>query len=175
MIKKLILAVSVSALPVLAQANNTIRFLGEVTSQTCSVSINGIAANPVILMPSVAATQLNQAGNAGETPFTIAVQGCTASEENPISVSTVFFANDMTAAGNIANSTGTARNVELQLLNAVNGTPVNLRTTASVPTVTLAPGSTTAEHQFAIRYFTPSNNATVGSVVGSIQYSLTYP
>ncbi|MEH6998911.1 MAG: fimbrial protein [Limnobacter sp.] len=175
MLKKFAFVAAVCALPALAQANNTIRFVGEVTAQTCSVSVNGLQANPVVLLPSVAVAQLNRTGNAGETPFTISVQGCTANEENPISVSTVFVAADMTTAGNIANTTGTASNVELQLLNAVNGTPVNLRTTSSVPLATLAAGSTSAERQYAIRYFTPSNNATAGSVGGSLQYSLAYP
>lgn len=175
MLKKFALVAAACALPALAQANNTIRFVGEVTAQTCSVSVNGLQANPVVLLPSVAVAQLNRTGNAGETPFTISVQGCTASEENPIAVSTVFVAADMTTAGNIANTTGTANNVELQLLNSANGTPVNLRTTSSVPLATLTAGSTTAEHQYAVRYFTPSNNATAGSVGGSLQYSLAYP
>lgn len=45
--------VSSSAMAISA---NTITFQGEVTAQTCSVSINGNDASPIVLLPTVAAT-----------------------------------------------------------------------------------------------------------------------
>lgn len=52
------------------QANNTITFLGEVSDQTCEVAINGNAANPSVLLPTVSTAQLATAGSvAGETPL----------------------------------------------------------------------------------------------------------
>ncbi|CAA0303997.1 Uncharacterised protein [Klebsiella oxytoca] len=62
-------------------ATPTVTFQGEVTSQTCSVSING-ETNSVVLLPTVSTADfganLANGQTAGLTPFTVTVSGCTA-------------------------------------------------------------------------------------------------
>src|SRR6516225_7232631 len=62
-----------------AASANTINFQGEVTTQTCAVTVNGNAANPTVLLPTVSTADLSATGSvAGLTSFTIGVTGCTA-------------------------------------------------------------------------------------------------
>lgn len=70
---------SLVAVPGMALAyGNTISFQGEVADETCEVSVNGNNASPVVLLPTVSASQLNAAGQtAGQTTFDIGVSGCT--------------------------------------------------------------------------------------------------
>ena len=37
-------------------SDNTITFLGEVADETCSVTVNGVAASPTVLLPTVSAS-----------------------------------------------------------------------------------------------------------------------
>ena len=46
-----------SAASVFAASDNTITFQGEVTDQTSAVTINGNAASPVVLLPTVSTGQ----------------------------------------------------------------------------------------------------------------------
>lgn len=46
----------------MAASNNTITFQGEVTAQTCSVTVNGLDANPMVLLPTVSSGDLNASG-----------------------------------------------------------------------------------------------------------------
>jgi len=60
-----------------ADSANTITFKGEVTEQTCEVTVNGVNARPVVLLPSVAKSDLAAAASsAGLTTFTLGVTGC---------------------------------------------------------------------------------------------------
>lgn len=172
--KKYILSIAISAVPVFALAgNNTINFKGEVANQTCSVSVNGIENNPTVLLPTVSAADLNIAGaTAGLTNFTVGVTGCTPSGSTT-SINTIFVGNQITASGNMAN-TGTASNVELQLVEPLAPeNPINLSSGYSQSGLSLAAGATSAQHDFAVRYYA-SGVATAGSVMGSVQYSVTY-
>ncbi|MFT8210809.1 MAG: fimbrial protein [Symbiopectobacterium sp.] len=92
-------------------SDNTISFQGEVADETCEVSVNGNNASPVVLLPTVSASQLNAAGQtAGQTTFDIGVSGCTGDADG-MTVSTVFVGNQVTSAGNLGN-TGTANNAQ---------------------------------------------------------------
>ncbi|SNY63888.1 fimbrial protein [Enterobacter sp. CC120223-11] len=157
-----------------ADSANTITFKGEVTEQTCEVTVNGVNARPVILLPSVAKSELATASSsAGLTPFTLGVTGCTV-DEDALDIKTVFVASNMTERGNIAN-TGTAQNVELQLTTDNAGTtPVDLRNAGGVAGITVAAGSTSGEHDFAVQYFSPNGGATAGTVMGTVQYAVSY-
>ena len=80
----------------------------------------------------------------------------------------------MTERGNLAN-TGTAQNVELQLLTDSAGTtPIDLRTGTPVAGITVAAGNTSGGHDFAVQYFSPNGGATAGTVVGTVQYAISY-
>ena len=177
--KTQLLAVALGLAPVLVfAAPNTINFQGEVTSQTCQVTVNGNPGDPTVLLPTVPATALSAANStAGATTFTVAVSGCVAPFETTQPIDTVFVGNLVTTAGNLGN-TGTATNVALQLLDpAAPGSPFDLSAAGGVhaPGLVVQDGETTASHDFAVRYISESGGATAGSVLGSVQYSISYP
>ncbi|KMN79993.1 major type 1 subunit fimbrin (pilin) [Chromobacterium alkanivorans] len=171
--KKIVVLASL-CLPALALADNTINFQGEVTSQTCTVDINGNATSPLVLLPTVPTTSLAKTGDvAGETDFTIRLTGCEAAPAGGTKINTVFVANSLTTGGNIGN-VGSAGKVALQLLDpAAPATPFNLTGGYKAPGLELKAGETTAEHKFAVRYYA-EDTVTAGSVLGSVQYAVSY-
>lgn len=158
-----------------ADSANTITFKGEVTEQTCEVTVNGVNARPVVLLPTVAKSELAAAASsAGLTTFTLGVTGCTVDADNALDVKTVFIANNMTDRGNLAN-TGSAQNVELQLMTDSTGTTaIDLRDALPVAGIKVAAGATSGEHDYAVQYFSPAGGATAGTVVGAVQYAISY-
>ncbi|AGB81732.1 P pilus assembly protein, pilin FimA [Serratia sp. FGI94] len=173
-ISKIALAVAAMTLSGVASATNTIQFQGEVSDQTCTVSINGNASTPVVLLPTVSKADLATAGaTAGQTPFTIGLTGCTADAANATAVKTVFVANNLTSDGRMGN-TGSATNVSLELIDpATPATPLDLSGQAGTPGLNLAAGATSASYDFAVRYYS-EGGATAGSVLGSVQYAVSY-
>ncbi|WP_058911700.1 fimbrial protein [Entomohabitans teleogrylli] len=172
--KMLITALACLPLSVIAASNNTIQFQGEVTEQTCSVTVNGAEANPTVLLPTVTASALDQAAKvAGMTRFTISLTGCSAPTGSDRAVGMVFVANNLTENGRIGN-TGTAKNVTLQLVDPASpGSALDLTGTTAAPGLVLAQGATTASHDFAVQYYAEAA-AQAGSVLGSVQYAVTY-
>jgi len=170
-----VVAASAPAITFAASAN-TINFQGEVTTQTCAVSVNGNAANPTVLLPTVSTADLQATGStAGMTSFTVGVTGCTA-PTSATPIKTVFVGNQVDSNGNLGN-TGTAASVALQLLDPTSpSTPFNLSgTTGYAATgLNLAAGASSATHDFAVRYYSATGNATAGSVLGSVQYAVSY-
>ena len=173
----IILAASIAPVMAYAASGNTINFQGEVTDQTCQVTINGNAANPTVLLPAVSSTVLTSAGaTAGTTSFTVGVSGCVAPTTTTQAIKTVFVGNQVTAAGNLGN-TGTATNVALQLLDPATPTvPFNLGNAGGYAAsgLTLPVGTTSASHDFAVQYISEPGGATAGSVLGSVQYAVSY-
>ncbi|CNF32235.1 type 1 fimbrial protein [Yersinia mollaretii] len=157
----------------MAASNNTITFQGEVTGQTCSVTVNGLEANPMVLLPTVSSTDLDASGKtAGKTTFTLGVSGCTADAAD-VDIKTVFVGNQVSASGNLKN-TGTAANVELQLLkDATTTTGIDLNSGLAQDGIVLLAGNTSAEHDFAVQYFATGQTAP-GTVVASVQYAVSY-
>ncbi|MDE4917888.1 major type 1 subunit fimbrin (pilin) [Cupriavidus metallidurans] len=173
----IILAASVAPIMAHAASGNTINFQGEVTDQTCQVTINGNAANSTVLLPTVSSTVLTTAGaTAGTTSFTVGVNGCVAPTTSAQAIKTVFVGNQVTAAGNLGN-TGTATNVALQLLDPTTpSAPFNLNNPGGYAAagLSLPIGATSATHDFAVRYISEPGGATSGSVLGSVQYAVSY-
>lgn len=87
-----------------AASSNTVQFKGEVSTQTCSVNINGNQSNPVVLLPTVAASKLATKGaTAGDTTFTVNVTGCAAATSDT-AIKTVLAGNNPTTNGNPGNA-----------------------------------------------------------------------
>lgn len=173
--KRTALFIAMSVLPAIsfAASQNTITFKGQVSDQTCQVSINGNSGSPIVVLPTVAAADLATAGQfAGETPFTIAVTGCTAPTVGDLNIKTTFLGADVNAGGNMSN-TGTAKNVAIQLLDASGGNPISLSGMTSVSGLVLKKDETAASHDFAARYIS-TGAATAGTVSASAQYALDY-
>lgn len=156
-----------------AASDNTINFQGEVTDQTCSVTVNGNTSAPVVLMPTVSTADLAASGStAGQTTFTMGLTGCTANTSASTTVSTVFVGNDVTSAGNLGN-TGTASNVDVQILDT-SGSAIDLTDgyTASGD-LTLATNATESSADYTAQYYA-TGTATSGTVAASLQYAVTY-
>lgn len=180
--KKITLALAASGLllgssAAMAAGPNTITFMGEVTSQTCEVEINGNAANPVVLLPTATIAELATAGaTAKETIFTLGITGCTA-DTVALNTKTVFVGNVVDANGNLTNTAASgATNVALQLLDAPSGAAIDLNTSASNPVagVVLAAGETEGTVDYAVQYVSVAGGATAGPVMGSVQYAVSY-
>ncbi|KTS29385.1 fimbrial protein [Pantoea stewartii] len=156
----------------LADSANTINFKGEVSDETCSVSVNGNESAPVVLMPTVGVNELLKTGDiAGKTDFTVAISGCTGST-NSTRVSTIFIGNNVSTTGNL-KSNGSAENVEVQLLDT-EGKEINL--TGGYDgngDLTLSPGETEKSATYSAQYYA-TNSATAGTVSASLQYAVTY-
>lgn len=159
-----------------AASQNTIRFQGEVNAQTCNVDVNGSSGSPIVLLPTVSTGKLALASSyAGATPFTINVSGCQAPASDNQAINLVLAGNNITTSGNLEN-TGTAKNVELQLLESVGGKSIDLSSgSASVSGMQLAKGSTSTSRDFAVQYFTPTGSVSAGTVLSSVQYAISYP
>lgn len=156
-----------------AASDNTINFQGEVTEQTCQVTVNGNAANPTVLLPTVSTTDLTAAGaTAGKTAFTIGVTGCSGTATT---TKTVFVGNNVDTDGNLSNVAGTATNVALQLLDTA-GAAIDLHANpvAKVDGITLADTETSGSADYGVQYISTAGSATAGSVVGSVQYAISY-
>ena len=148
--------------------DGTITFTGKVVNQTCVFKVNGGGASNTVVLPVAFASNLTTAGNVtGNTPFTIGVTGC-----DPLltSVQAQFSGTHITASGNLDNTSGTATNVQVQLLNGL--TPINLSTNANSPTGTLSSGGVTLS--YAAQYLAVGGASTTGTVNTSVAYTMTY-
>lgn len=95
--KKIAIIAAFGMLPCAAFATPTVTFQGEVTDQTCSVSINGQTSS-VVMLPTVATTDfgptLANGQTAGLTPFTVSISDCTAPATD-INIATKFLGYDV--------------------------------------------------------------------------------
>ncbi|MGB7802472.1 fimbrial protein [Buttiauxella sp.] len=157
-----------------AESTNTITFKGEITDQTCSVTVNGSSARPVVLLPTISKSELADAGSsAGLTTFTMGVSGCSVDSSN-LEIKTLFIGTNVTSSGNLASS-GTAANVELQLLTDASGkTVIDLSNPTAVAGISIPAGEHSGEHDYAVQYYSPTGNAGAGDVVAAVQYAISY-
>lgn len=174
-IKMMTLALIAFSSTSMADSANTVQFKGEVSTQTCSVNINGDEANPVVLLRTVAATKLATKGaTAGETTFTVNVTGCTTAASDT-SIKTVFAGNNPTTNGNLGN-TGDATNVSIQLLDSDATTPLSFAvgSTATTSAMTLATGAVSTSQELTARYYAENAGVTAGTVNATAQFAITY-
>ncbi|EAX5108513.1 type 1 fimbrial protein [Salmonella enterica] len=165
------LLVSSSAMAV---SDNTITFQGEVSDETCSVVINGNQAKPVVLLPTVSTKDLSEQGKtAGPITFDIGLSGCTGSKDKTTKISTVFVGNQVTSNGNLGN-TGSAKNVEVQLLDT-SGEPINLTGGFTGDgDLQLEPNASEASATYTARYYYSTGKAEAGTVAATLQYAVSY-
>ena len=175
--KKSILALTLAlAVPGIhsAMANTgTITFNGELTSNTCNVSVNGGSANDTVILPTVSEGVLGSAGKtAGQTQFALELSGCTGS----LQTASAYFeaGTGVNSDGRLVN-TGTAQNVDLQLRDSSNGGAVikagSTEQVANAGYVTLASGA--ASLPYTAEYYS-TDVAGAGSVIASVTYNIQY-
>ncbi|UAN54653.1 type 1 fimbrial protein (plasmid) [Serratia sp. JSRIV002] len=159
----------------IAASTNTVQFQGEVTTQTCSVNVNGSESNPVVLLPTVAESKLATKGSTtGDTTFTVNVTGCNFSSSDT-TIKTVLTANNPTENGNLGNA-GDATKVSIQLLDSDATTPLSFANGSSVTTsdMKLVAGASSTSQNLIARYYAEDNNVTAGAVIATAQYAITY-
>lgn len=154
-------------------STNTINFQGEVSAETCSVTVNGNTATPTVLMPTASTTDLAASGDtAGQTTFTMGLTGCTGNATAATTASTVFVGNQVTSTGNLGN-TGTAKNVEIQLLDTKSAVIDLTSNYTASGDLTLAIGNTSSSADYIAQYYA-TGKSTAGTVLASLQYAVTY-
>lgn len=184
-VKSLLTFLSFAALTSSAFAvTPTVTFQGEVTSQTCSASING-DTNSVVLLPTVSTTDfgatLANGQTAGLTPFTITVSGCTAptAGNGPQLIKTRFLGFDVDSnSGVLGNraTTDAATGYGIQLTTTSDGsTSVMLSGVTDVAGLSLPEGETSTSHTFGAQYYvTDAGSATPGAITAVAEYTLSY-
>lgn len=181
--KKSLVLIPVTAMSLLISAqalaaDNTVTFLGEVTSQTCTVAINGNKVSPVVLLAAVNSSELTAAGSVAKpTTFDISVSGCTANPAATTTISSKFAGNSITGAGNLGNvATGAsaATKADIQILDTASA-PINFTTPFTAGgDLTLAIGATDASATYTAQYISEAGAATPGAVQASMQYAVSY-
>ena len=171
--KKIILAASALALGSVAAhaADGTVTINGKVTDQTCKVSAN--SKNITVTLPTVGVGSLATAGTtAGRTPFTINLENCKAGDVS------AFFetGGNVDAASGRLNNTGTAGNVQVQLLSDSSVVIPVLANAAQAPVTTKATVAKDADSA-ALNYYAEyyaTGAATAGDVATSVKYTINY-
>ena len=171
--KTRILAIAAAAILVAqgAQASDgTITFNGQLTNATCTITGGG---NQTVTLPTLSTATLASTGNtAGDTLFDIKLTGCSAG----VATATAYFeagANTDAVTGRL-KSTGTASNVQIQLLNS-NGSLVNVAapSVAGQGTQAATITSNAGTQSFIARYYA-TGATTAGTVASSVTYSMVY-
>ncbi|MGP2417210.1 fimbrial protein [Pantoea ananatis] len=168
---------ALSANGVFAAQQNSIRFMGSVSSQTCNISVNdSTSAAPVILLPSAKVSDLATAGNTSTpTNFSMKLTGCTDPGSAGQDIKVHFVSNNVDASGNLKNiaADSPAKFVAIQLLDPDNNV-INLSSgEAFAKAFKLNQGETSGEAQYTAQYIA-TGTATAGKVEASVQYAINY-
>lgn len=160
-----------------------IEITGLITDTTCPITGStsaapGTSANFPVKLPSVQASALKASGDtAAYTPFFIHIGGGT--NCSAPSVAVLFERNSPMinpASGNLLISTAgsPATNVEVQIVDVAANAAVDLRLAANSTAVAMT-GGAVATLPFAAQYIAQGGPAGPGTVVTSVQYSVTFP
>lgn len=162
-----------AAFPLSAAAMPTITFNGEVTAQTCQVKVNE-EVDGVVFLPTVSTKELSAAGaTAGQTPFTISVSGCKATQAD-VAIALKLLGRNVTANGNLGNTaTANAAGNVAVTLGAADGTRIALQGLTNVPGLILPANQTSASMQLTAQY-TAEGKVTPGVVTAVAEYTVSY-
>jgi len=162
-------------LPVASNAaNGTITFNGVLTAPTCTIN-SGTPSFTVALPSTNTAPLVTAAATTGQTNFNINLSGCGNTPQNVYA----FFtgANINATTGNLIN-TGTATNVEVQLLNGADSSVINLAGASGSQNSTQITTNTsgTGTLSYTARYYSTGGvGATPGTVATTVDYTIVYP
>lgn len=161
-------------------SDGTVNFNGAVMAETCLIAVNGMVS-PLpggVTLPTVSTARLAAPAQVqGATGFQIRVAGCT----GPANTVATFFQSSATVdadSGNLKNTSGTAQNVQLQLLDVVTGLPIKAGDTGQTSSNTrsnLVPSGSarSAVMNYGVQYYA-TGATTPGTVVGQVTYNLDY-
>ncbi|WP_123724003.1 fimbrial protein [Pseudomonas protegens] len=171
------LAVLFSAISIqAAYAANTVNFTGELVAQTCSASAGD--KSQTVHLPKVSVSQLSAKGDvAAQTGFNIELTGCT----NATGTAKAVFASGSgvrPGVGTLLNTSkdaGAAKNVDLQLVDAVNGKSIKAGDFSQVDSTTAMTISGSAiTLPYAVQYYATDVGATAGPINASVTYDISY-
>ncbi|WJF90962.1 fimbrial protein [Paraburkholderia bonniea] len=154
-------------------SDGTITISGSITDTTCTISISGSGgADATVTLPPTSKSTLKTANStAGATPFTVSLGGTAATCTDGKLAKMYFDGGDINyVTGNLKN-TGTAPNVEVQLVNG-DGTAIKIGDISTIKGATIAGNKATIV--YAARYISPAGNAGSGNVTSKVTYSMTY-
>ncbi|SDV01945.1 fimbrial protein [Pseudomonas mucidolens] len=172
----LALLVAATATSAAMASDGTINFNGELKAETCKVAVNGAGASgTVVTLPTLSTSVLATAGQvAGQTGFNIQLSDCSAA----LKTASAFFEAGGTVDpknGNLRSS-GSATNVQLQLVDATNGEAIKAGDTgqvASTSRIDIDEASLTADLPYAVQYFAEAATGP-GTVISNVTYSINY-
>ena len=165
-------------------ADNKLYISGELTNQTCILSVDGSAnGNPIVNLGPVHASSLQDAGStAGRTEFTLGVSGCIPSDDPMgflVNLKPYYLTgpeNDSGKQSTIGNI-GSANNVDLHILHPFSGKPIvydGLNIYSGAGFIPVIPGETSGKRTYSVEYVSHQGGATPGTVVGRVQYAINY-
>lgn len=178
--KKLIIMSSLAVLNSvglsLAASTGTITFNGELTANTCEVTVDGQAADAVVVLPTVGINQLQTvARTAGDTGFVMLLNNCAGT----LQTASAFFQAGTTVdivTGRLKNIGGNANNVSLQLLDGSSASTSVIQVGAQdqrINTVYKSIANGSASLPYIVRYYAEAP-VTAGTVVSNVVYSIQY-
>lgn len=158
-------------------SDGTINFNGALTAQTCTIAVNGVVTPTVatVTLPTVSTSKLASAAQVeGATGFTIQLTKCSGTATTAASMFEPGSTVDANS-GNLKNTTGTATNVQLQLVDAANSSPIKAGAGTQKATTSrnAIDGTGAATMNYAVQYYA-TGVSTPGSVVSSVTYSVDY-
>jgi major type 1 subunit fimbrin (pilin) len=176
-VRALFVMAAVCVTPLAVASDGTINFNGELVAQTCTVAVNGVVSPAIstVTLPTISNSLLTTAGQvAGQTGFSIELSKCSGSAKT----AAAFFESGASVdpvTGNLNNLSGTATEVQLQLVDASNGSKIKAGDTMqSTATSRLTLDESGAAFMpYAVQYFA-SGTTTPGTVVSSVTYSVNY-
>ncbi|CAI8737193.1 fimbrial protein [Pseudomonas sp. IT-P176] len=160
-------------------SDGTINFNGELMNQSCTISVNGVVSPTVatVTLPTISTSQLTVAGQTSyHTNFNIQLHKCVSVSGRTFTAAAFFEAGSTVdpLSGNLKNVSGTAGNVQLQLVDPVTGTPIKAgSTTQRAQTTRNTIVGDAADMAYAVRYYA-TGATTAGTVVGSVTFSVDY-
>lgn len=165
-------------------SDGTITFNGAIDASTCTISTGSTSGSFTVPLTKVSNKTLNSTGNtAGDTAFSIKLTGCS---DVVGSVSTNFEAGSAVdpATGRLNNTaaSGAASNVQIQLLNASNASPIlvgyPIASQNSLGVALSSEGGTPAKGSATLNYiarYYATGATTAGAVASQVTYSLVFP
>ncbi|CAM4097602.1 fimbrial protein [Serratia silvae] len=157
-----------------AASTGTITFNGELTANTCDVSIDGQPTDATVILPTVSTGTLNTANRtAGDTRFMMALTNCADSTQT----ASAFFQAGATvdSNGRLING-GTASQVSLQLLDGSSSTQEVIKIGSQdqvAKTVYNGIVGGSASLPYIVRYYA-EGATTAGTVISNVVYSIQY-
>lgn len=155
-------------------ADGTITINGTITDTTCDISVNNQDKNATVTLPTISVSALPAVGaTAGATPFSIALTNCAGPTLNTASTFFEAGANVDQTTGRLNNSaSGTATNVQVQLLNANQGA-IMAGSAHSQGDVTVDISSGGGVMNYFARYYA-NGVVTPGTVNTQVDYTIIY-